>query len=278
MQKLPISVWANTIAQSYTNPPVFHRGVELPGFPSDQLQVQTTGQAGLNTLKEAFFFYQDCIETFNELDISIRDDTFLLDFGVGWGRVARFFINEIPQENIFGVDVREDFIDVCRRTFRNNNFYVTEPFPPTSLPDGKFNIIVGYSVFSHLSESACKRWMEEFYRILAPGGVVAVTTRGRPFFDYCESLKGKGHTGYPEALSNLFEDFSDARMRYDNGEFVHSNRQGVTGGGALDGSFYGETFIPEKYAREAYCDLFVLTKFLFNPVKDMHPRMFFRRK
>jgi hypothetical protein len=120
--------------------------------------------------------------------------------------------------------------------------------------------------------------MREFNRILTPGGMVALTTRGRPFFDYCESLKDNGHTGYLEALSMLFDDFSEARNRYDRGEFVHSNREGVNGGGAMTADFYGETFIPEKYARSAYADLFVLEKFLFNPSRQTHPIMFFRKK
>lgn len=155
----------------------------------------------------------------------------LLDFGVGWGRIARFFLRELPAENIYVIDVVEEFVQICRQTFRNDNFYVSAPYPPTSLSDGKFDFIVGYSVFSHLSEDACARWMREFQRILVPGGIVALTTRGRPFFDFCESLKGKGHTGYLDSLSNMFDNFKDARARYDRGEFVHSNHPGVSGGG-----------------------------------------------
>jgi hypothetical protein len=41
--------------------------------------------------------------------------------------------------------------------------------------------------------------------------------------------------------------------------------------------FYGETFIPEKYARSAYADLFVLEKFLFDPIRQPQPIMFFRK-
>ena len=65
--------------------------------------------------------------------------------------------------------------------------------------------------------------MLEFHRILAPGGLVALTTRGRGFLDHCEALKGTGCTGYLEALSRMFDDFDLARACYDKGEFVHSN-------------------------------------------------------
>jgi SAM-dependent methyltransferase len=270
--------WFNMVCESYKSPPVTYRGMELPGFPPDSIQINTTGQAGKDTLGEAFVFYQDCAETFAALGKPISKNDKLLDFGVGWGRIARFFLRELPLENIYGVDVMGDFVDICKKTFRSNNFYVTTPFPPTVLPDGAFDFVVGYSVFSHLSEKACGEWMREFHRVTKPGALVALTTRGRPFFDYCASLRGKGHEGYLDALSRMFDNVDEARARYDRGEFVHSNAKGVTGGGAMTSEFYGETFVPEQYARKGYADMFILERFLFDPTRQTHPIMFFRRK
>jgi len=275
--RLTQDAWFKAVCESYSNPPVLFNGKFLPRFPDDQIQINTTGQAGAATLKEAFIFYRDCVETFKTLGAPLNSDALLLDFGVGWGRIARFFLRDLPLENIHGLDVMQEFIQICRQTFDSDNFYVTPPYPPSSLPENKFNFIVGYSVFSHLSEDACSRWMSEFHRILAPGGMVALTTRGRPFFDHCESLKGKGHIGYHNSLAMMFDDFDTARAAYDRGEFVHSNRAGVNGGGVMTSEFYGETFLPEAYARIAYKKLFVFEKFLFDPARQNHPIMFFRR-
>lgn len=277
-RKLKKDEWFEAVSSSYLKPSITLDGKTLPKFPSDQIQINTTGQAGVGTLKEAFVFYQDCVENFKALGLAIESHHQLLDFGVGWGRIARFFLKELPLENIHGLDVMEEFVSICRETFGSNNFHLTTPFPPTTIPDGKFNFIVGYSVFSHLSEDACARWMNEFHRILAPGGMIALTTRGRPFFDYCESLKGKGHSGYLQALSTMFDDFGEARSRYDRGEFVHSNKKGVNGGGTMTAEFYGETFIPEGYARTAYARQFTLERFVFDPTRQTHPILFFRRK
>lgn len=270
--------WFRTICDSYSKPPVFYRGKPLPGFPSDEIQANTTGQAGAGTLKEAFTFYEDCRATVKRLGCPLHSQHKLLDFGVGWGRISRFFLRELPLENIYGLDVTAEFIAICEVTFSSRNFFTCQAFPPTRFTDGMFNFVVGYSVFSHLSEAACVAWMREFHRLLAPSGLVALTTRGRPFFDYCQSLKDKVDSGYPYALSTLFDDFEDARRRYDRGEFVHSNREGVDGGGAMNAQFYGETFIPEKYAREFCSDLFVLEDFLFEPPRQSHPIMFFRKR
>ena len=205
--------WFSDVSHSYTNPPVIVKGKKLPGFPTDQVQINSTGQAGVATLIDAFIFYQDCIENFQGLGLPVRSHHHLLDFGVGWGRIARFFLRELPLENIHGIDVSEKFIQICRQTFGTDNFKLTGPYPPSNLPEEKFDFIVGVSVFSHLSEEACARWMDEFHRILVPGGIVAMTTRGRPFFDFCESQKGKSQSGYLSALSTMFEDFNQARAR-----------------------------------------------------------------
>lgn len=270
--------WFALLAASYASPPAYYRGSPLPGFPPDQIQANTTGQAGVPTLAEAFTFYQDCARQFRALRQPLRENAALLDFGTGWGRIARCFLRELPAQNIFGIDVTPEFIDICKQTWRSNNFITTSPLPPTPIPAARFDFIVGYSVFSHLSEAACASWMAEFHRILRPGGILALTTRARSFFDTCEAFKGRNVTGYQKAMSEIFADFGEARRRYDRGEFVHSNIEGVSGGGAMNSSFYGETFIPEQYASRAYKDKFVLKKFLFVPERQLHPIMFFARK
>lgn len=119
--------------------------------------------------------------------------------------------------------------------------------------------------------------------------MAALTTRGRWFLDYCESLKNKEvdgsakslsnlfMDGYAKSLSNLFDDFDQAKQKYDNGEFLHSNIEGVSGGGPLNSSFYGETFIPEKYAKMKYSDYFTVVDFVFKQTRSTHPIMFFQK-
>ncbi|MES2741847.1 MAG: class I SAM-dependent methyltransferase [Pseudomonadota bacterium] len=269
--------WFETIKQSYLAPPVSFAGRRLPGFPSDQIQANTTGQAGVPTLQEAFVFYEDCIAQFRAAGADMSPEHRLLDFGTGWGRIARFFMRELPAEHIFGLDVTKEFIHICRDTFASDNFHLTTPMPPTTLSAESFQYIVGYSVFSHLSEQACQLWMAEFHRLLAPGGMVAVTTRGRPFFDFCESLKASPQHGYLGALANMYDDFDVPRARYDRGELVHCNAKGVAGGGAMTADFYGETFIPEAYARTAFAPHFELVNFLFDPARQTHPILFLKK-
>ena len=250
----------------------------LPGFPPEALQIATTGQAGRSTLREAYQFYLDCREGFARLGEPMRAGDKVVDFGVGWGRIGRFFLRDIRPADLIGLDVDPTYIELCQTLFQHGHFEVCSPMPPSTLPDRSARFVVGYSVFSHLSEESCLLWMREFHRILVPGGIAAVTTRGRWFFDYCDSLaRDPNAEGYVAALGKLFPDAIEARQRYDAGNFVFATSAGVSGGGPRDGSFYGETFIPEGYAARAWLPHMELVAFVSDPSRQTHPILFLRR-
>jgi len=267
--------WYELVCSSLTENGLKYNNYPLPGFPDDEIQIRTTGRAGAPTLCEAYLFYEDCINKFKESSNFAKPERTLMDFGAGWGRILRFFIKEIPPQQLYGVEINPELLEICRSTFEYSEFIKSDSFPPINIESESFDFIVGYSVFSHLSEDACLAWVEEFYRLLRPGGMLALTTRGRWFLDYCEDLKTAD--GYPSALNKMFANFDDARNKYDRGEFVHSNADGVSGSGPLNSNFYGETFIPEAYAKKVYSKYFEVLPFEFTPGRTTHPIMFFRK-
>lgn len=267
--------WFNLVCESYNKSGCLYDNHLLPSFPDEETQINTTGKAGRDTLCEAFIFYEDCINRFKYSNNFERDDKVVLDFGTGWGRVLRFFLKDFEPDNMIGVDINAELLEICRSAFGFGTFIQSNAMPNLDMDDATVDYIVGYSVFSHLSEDACHAWIKEFSRILRPGGMVALTTRGRWFLDYCKYLKTD--TGYPGALSRMFEDFEEAKSRYDRGELLHSNANGVTGGGPLDGSFYGETFIPEEYAKRVYSRYFEVQDYEFSRGRSTHPIMFFQK-
>jgi hypothetical protein len=90
------------------------------------------------------------------------------DFEAKFWDVIGLYLNP-PEQAVVLCEVFNVFKE-HRFPFRSDNFRVTTPFPPTHLDTEQFNFIVGYSVFSHLSEDACAGWMKEFNRLLVPGG------------------------------------------------------------------------------------------------------------
>lgn len=271
------SEWLQLLHESTVTSGLVFEGASLPTFPPEQLQLNTVGKSGIGAINEAFAFYVRCKEYFAKIGKPLDRGASLLDFGVGWGRIARCFIKDLGKDEVFGTDITQEFIDICKKCFRSNNFIVNDSFPPTPIPSRRFDFVVAYSVFSHLSERACAAWMEEFSRILVPGGVVAVTTRSRDFFSFCENLNSNDLDGYSKSLSCLFTDFNKARERYDRGEFVHSNIPGVSGGGRMNSTFYGESFIPESYARSAYLPHFRLEYFVKADISLEQSTLFFKK-
>lgn len=246
--------WLNVLTASLGSPQVSPFGEVLPAFPPEELQRGTTGLSSEATLRQAYAFYENVMDAMRVAGTALGPDSKVLDFGFGWGRISRVFMRDVRKAQISGLEVDPDFVTLTRALFASDNFVLCPPFPPTDLPSGNFDLVFAYSVFSHLSKAACHEWMREFERILKPGGLVVLTTRDESFFDFLAWAASQPHSSdsYLSALGSLFPDLADARYRYRRGELVHSSSLGVSGGGPRNSSFYGETWIPETYARSAF--------------------------
>jgi SAM-dependent methyltransferase len=233
-------------------------GDPLPGFPSEEVQRNTTSLSGERALQQANGFYGDIIEVLDSRGVRIGPDWTILDFGSCWGRISRFFMRDVPKENIRGVDVEKGFVDICNDLFDSDNFSVCQAMPPLEFTDSSMSLISAYSVFSHLSEMAFLAWLREFGRILKPGGIIAFTTRNEEFMDYCAGLNARRGelSGYQLALATAVGGNADVRQKYRAGKFVFVSSRGVDGGGSMNESFYGETFIPQAYIRSHLADEF----------------------
>ena len=275
--------WGALLEKSYcapTDPEVLVYG--LPAFPPDELQIATTGCAGEKTLATSLCFAQlvcEAIQATAGADFFV--DAQLLDFGVGWGRITRSFLKEIKQAHIVGLDIDAMLIDVCDTTFHGGGqFLQCNAFPPTTLSAASLDVVVAYSVFSHLSEDAFNAWLDEFARITRPGGFVAISTRDKSFLDYCESLQQRPDLDwYAKILSTLFDSFDEQRRRYDAGEFVFSTRGYPAS--ARDGASYGEAWVGPLFVKKAIEGRFTLVRhFTFEPewvAPNMQPFYLLRR-
>ncbi|MCC3424652.1 MAG: methyltransferase domain-containing protein [Microcoleus sp. PH2017_01_SCD_O_A] len=251
--------WLNLLIKSINEP--FIDGIELPRFPSDDIQRQFVGKSGESTLQEAFNFYCILKKYLSDFDRTLMPDSQILDFGCGWGRIIRFFIKDVRGENLYGVDIDPEMISLCQETVRYGNYNLVHPLPPSELPCESFDVIYAYSVFSHLNEQASFQWVEEFYRILKPGGLLFVTTQGRSFIDDCRYCREHPNLESPwhQALATAFVDSEAVYQAYDRGEFLHH----PTGGGsAQSSSFYGETLIPPGYVEREWTRFFSFRDFV----------------
>ncbi|HEX2596479.1 MAG TPA: class I SAM-dependent methyltransferase, partial [Luteimonas sp.] len=136
-------------------------GERLPRFPSEELQRNTTGLSSEAALRQAHAFYEDVQDGLRKAGRPLTADSTVLDFGFGWGRISRVFMHDTRLRNIHGIDVDPEFAKLTQELFDSPQFTVCPAFPPTQYADGTFDLIYAYSVFSHLSEQACRAWMAE---------------------------------------------------------------------------------------------------------------------
>lgn len=222
--------------------------VGSPKLPADDIQVSTVGRSGRRVVADAFLFknfLKTMLGTYSTVKLA---DARILDFGCGWGRILRTFLNEAPAANLLGLDAEHLMVEIAVETTGNGVAYrKIEQLPPTGLPERQFDLIYAYSVFSHLSEPAAASWIAEFSRVAKPGGLICVTTRPRTHLtQFLENQPVRDVTIHSDMYRKIFGDPESDLARYDRGEFVF--QPGSNRGPSAE--HYGEAVVPEAYARK----------------------------
>ena len=260
---VPMKAWVKDIVKSQNEAIVSPLGDKLPAFPPDAMQIATTGRYGASAIEQAAFFYEDAMVAISGCRKSIGPNWKLLDFGSGWGRITRLALRDFKLSNIQGVDVDEDLVKLSNELFGSSVFSTCDPFPPIGIASESLHLILAYSVFSHLSEEAAKKWLNEFARLLKPRQFLVFTTRGTSFLDYCQQLAAKHNdvadSGYQDKLAAMFpsNEIASVKAAYLHGEFIF---RGIGGGGVRDEGFYGEAFMPRGWVEREFGDKFEIIR------------------
>lgn len=254
--------WLATLKSSICNSVI--DGISFPGFPDPTIQSNWVGSANEMALDDAFNFYINIKSYCENLGMPLRLDSKILDFGVGWGRILRFFLKDTSISNLYGIDVDPVILKICEQTKVPGSLRQVGPSGPTDFNSESFDLIYAYSVFSHLSETTHIEWIKEFTRILKPGGIFIATTWPRSFIDFCISLKENGPDFHPHhpvlndwfsALARAFPEPNLAFSAYDSGEYLFVSTQ-------KNVSFYGDTLIPKGYIEKNWIKYLNLCQFI----------------
>jgi len=105
-----------------------------------------------------------------------RSDS-VLDFGCGCGRVMRWW-KDLQGARLHGTDYNPYLVDWCRQNLPFAEFSVNGLEAGLDLPDGHFDLVYSYSVFTHLPGELQRPWLDELVRVTAPGGQLVLTFHG----------------------------------------------------------------------------------------------------
>jgi SAM-dependent methyltransferase len=102
----------------------------------------------------------------------------VLDFGCGAGRIVRHALAEDPAGEYWGCDIDAASVEWMRANLSPPlHAFQTDEWPPTPEPDGRFDLIYAFSVFTHLLDP-WSAWLVELHRLLADDGIAIVTVFG----------------------------------------------------------------------------------------------------
>ena len=259
--------WLDVLVSSLRVPEI--EGVSMPGFPQDDLQREMHGHCGEVSLHEAHAFFREVKAYAAYAGRPLAAHRRLLDFGCGWGRMLRLFMKDVAPDNLYGMDSTSRFLTEARRCNPALNFLACAVAPPTLLSAESLDCIVSWSVFSHLDEFLTTRWIEEFARLLKPGGLLMITTQSRRFIAFCAEMRMRRASGirlehgWYEACADSFIDEAQENARYEAGHFLHA----APAARPNPQSHYGEAIIPRGYIVKHWASMFRLVEFLDNPAR-----------
>ena len=218
----------------------------LPPLPEHKVQLKYNGRSGAANLAHGFKIYQLVKELAEKHAGKLKNLDGILDYGCGWGRILRFFLKDIEPDKLWGIDCAPQAVEICKQTLPGTNISLVEPKPPSLLPSKHFDIIYSNSVFSHLNEEFHLMWLNEFARIIKPGGLVILTTWDRGFFGRCEKAREDYENGIVDnKIVNMRRGLFIGEkwlQKYDNGEFCYVPGQ--------EWDFFGNACIPKEYVQK----------------------------
>jgi 2-polyprenyl-3-methyl-5-hydroxy-6-metoxy-1,4-benzoquinol methylase len=103
----------------------------------------------------------------------------VLDYGCGSGYGSALLSNYAAK--VIGVDIQEDIIDFCNRTYSSPNLSFQIKTMDYNLPfeDNTFDVIVSFQVIEHIPN--VKRYLLELKRVLNDTGILLITTPNRKY-------------------------------------------------------------------------------------------------
>jgi ubiquinone/menaquinone biosynthesis C-methylase UbiE len=136
----------------------------------------------------------------------------VLDLGCGDGPFVPV-LQEAGAE-VTGADIAEAALERARRRAPGARYVLIEPHGPWPFGDAEFRVVWASEVMEHVADT--ERWVNEVRRVLAPGGVLLVTTPGVETLDEPPDPRGQHLRFYSaSSLRGLLEDmgFGDVDVR-----------------------------------------------------------------
>jgi SAM-dependent methyltransferase len=156
----------------------------LPAMASAEIQNAWTGNNGYPLLRQTCNFVRSVVYNFTQITKKTLENSYILDYGCGYGRIARLMYYFCDTQHVIGVDPWDRSIEECRAARLGPNCLLSD-YLPESLPVGalSFDLAYAFSVFTHLSKRATMAALAAVRQYMKPGGVFCITIRPAEYWD-----------------------------------------------------------------------------------------------
>lgn len=196
---------------------------KLPKPENDEVQLHWTGDKGVRLLGASIDFVRNVHDNFQ--NHAGRDFKTVLDFGVGWGRLARLFYYYTDPADYYGLDPAEPSHERLRENNLLGNFETSDYLFKKNPFSKKFDLIFAFSVFTHISPDYAKQALDTLADSLTEDGLLAVTIRP---IEYWTMREADGSIE-PKRITALKKDHNSTGVAFDSHD------------GGLEHSGYGDT-------------------------------------
>lgn len=147
----------------------------LPIVPPDETQIGFVGSAGQQAFLEAAAFLKT-VETASARGGALRDAR-ILDYGIGWARLSRLLYKYTSTENLYGVDAWLPSLNAARDLGFRGHLGLVDAVPAHIPFDVKFDVVLAFSVLTHVSRRSADAIGKVVADALQPNGVFVLTIR-----------------------------------------------------------------------------------------------------
>lgn len=187
LRGVPVAVWGQLLgAQDRL---LGRADLFLPQMADASMQQAWTGLSGGRLLRQSVAFIGHVVHACADAGVT-PDRAKVLDFGVGWGRLAMLWLKYSNPGNLVGCDALESSLEEARRLRLPIELVLSDPLLDTlPVPEQSLDVAYAFSVFTSLGPQAFPRCLAGLASMLRPGGQVVFTVRPAEYWSLRPDLE-----------------------------------------------------------------------------------------
>lgn len=154
----------------------FQPGNMLEEFPNDVIQNRIGSPNSFHYSMMGLTLARQFVRVFEKYSERLwSQNELIVDWGCGSGRVARHIIKGLnPNQQFMGFDIDKSAIDWANANIADF-FKQSRMDPPLGIEAGAVDVLLAYSVLTHLSLNDLRKWVKEAARVLKKDGYFIFT-------------------------------------------------------------------------------------------------------